>query len=80
MLAYGIHLVVIFGLLRNRYVARILGLEAGYTACFVLSVLVILLMLEAARHWHVFKREHPQLVFRAQAAAISTLVLIFLLG
>jgi uncharacterized membrane protein len=80
LLAYGIHLVVIFGLLRNRYVGKILGLEAGYAGCFILSVLVILLMLEAARRWHVFKRQHPQLVFRAQAAAIITLVLIFLLG
>jgi hypothetical protein len=80
LLAYGIHLVVIFGLLRNRYVGRVLGLEAGYAGCFILSGLVILLMLKAVRRWHVLKRQHPQLVFRAQAAATITLALIFLLG
>jgi uncharacterized membrane protein len=80
LLAYGIHLVVIFGVLRNRYVGRIVGLEAGYAGCFFLSILVILLMLEASRRWHIFKRQRPRLVFRAQAAAIITLALIFLLG
>ncbi len=80
LLAYGLHLVIIFGALRNRYVGRVLGLEAGYPGCFVLSVLVIILMLEAAQRWHVFKRQHPRLVFQTQAAAIITLAAVFLLS
>lgn len=80
LLVYGFHLFVIFGLLRNRHLGRILGLEAGYAGCFILSALTILLMLWAARHWHLFKRQHSELVWRTQAAVVVALVSVFLLG
>ena len=80
LLVYGLHLFVIFGLLRNRRLGQTLGLEAGYAGCFILSALLILLMLWAAQYWHAFKRQHPVLVWRAQAASVAALALVFLLG
>jgi uncharacterized membrane protein len=80
LLVYGLHLFVIFGLLRNKHLGKVFGLEAGYAACFLLSALLILLMLWAAQGWHAFKRQHPVLIRRTQAVAVTALVIVFLLG
>jgi uncharacterized membrane protein len=80
LLVYGLHLFIIFGLLRNRYLGRILGLEAGYAGCFILSALLIILMLWAAHFWHSFKRQHSLLIRRTQALMLSVLAAVFLFG
>jgi len=80
LLVYGLHLVVIFGLLRNRYLGKNLGLETGYTGCFILSALLIVLTLWAAQFWHGFKRQHAVWIRRAQAVALAVLAAVFLFG
>ncbi len=80
LLVYGLHLFVIFGVLRSRYLGQTLGLETGYAGCFILSALLILLMLRAAQFWHGFKRPHSVLVRRTQALLLVALAAIFLLG
>ncbi len=80
LLVYGLHLFVIFGLLRNRYLGKIFGLEMGYAGCFILSALLILLMLWAAHFWHAFKRQHTVVIRRTQAVVLAALAAVFLLG
>ena len=80
LLVYGLHLFVIFGLLRSRYLGKTFGLEAGYAGCFALSALLIILMLWAARSWHAFKRLHPVAIRRTQAVALAALAAVFLFG
>jgi uncharacterized membrane protein len=80
LLVYGLHLFVIFGLLRSRYLGKAFGLEAGYAGCFALSALLIILMLWAARSWHAFKRQHPAAIRRTQAVALAALAAVFLFG
>ncbi len=78
LLVYGAHLYVIYSLLRRR-LGPVLGLEAGYAGCFLMSAAVIALMLPLARGWHVFKKKHPRAVRAGQGILIAAMVVSFLL-
>ena len=78
LMVYGVHLWVIFALLRGKHVGPSLGLEMGYAGCLVLSAAIVVFMLWLAKHWHNLKRTHPRLTKLGQAATVLTLVLVFL--
>ncbi len=78
LLVYGVHLWVIFALLRGKHVGPILGLEMGYAGCLALSALLIGFMLWLARRWHDLKHAHPKFIRLAQAATVVTMILFFL--
>jgi len=79
LLVYGVHLWLIFGVLRGKHLGPIFGLQAGYPVCFALSAAIIALMLWLARGWQKLKRSYPEQVKRAQAAVVLLMILIFLL-
>lgn len=78
LMVYGVHLWVIFALLRGKHVGPSLGLETGYAGCLVLSAAIIVFMLWLARHWHNLKRTHPKFIKLAQAATVVAIALVFL--
>jgi uncharacterized membrane protein len=78
LLVYGVHLWVIFALLRGKEVGPVLGLEAGYLRCFLISAVVVVFMLWLARNWHALKANYPRFTRRAQAATVVALILVFL--
>ena len=79
LLVYGVHLWLIFGVLRGKHLGPVLGLQAGYPVCFALSGAIIVLMLWLARGWQKLKRSYPEPVKRTQAAVVILMILIFLL-
>ncbi|MGA2263654.1 MAG: heparan-alpha-glucosaminide N-acetyltransferase domain-containing protein [Acidobacteriota bacterium] len=79
LLVYCAHLMLIFSVLRQPRVASILGREAGYVACFLLSIALILLMLVCARIWHGWKRDHSRLAKMALWAVVGISAIIFVL-
>jgi hypothetical protein len=79
LLVYGVHLWVIFGFLRGKSMSAILGLEAGYGRCFLMSGIIILLMLWLAKGWHILKKNHLHFVKLAQAITILIMIAVFLL-
>jgi len=79
LLVYTLHLMLIFGVLRGKGMAAVFGLEAGYAACVLLSVAIIVLMLALAGLWHGLKRNRPKLARATLAAAIGIILLLFLL-
>ncbi len=79
LLVYCAHLLLIFSILRQPPVVGILGREAGYGMCLVLSLALILLMLLAAKIWHGWKRGHPVSARCALIAAVVASVILFLL-
>lgn len=78
LLVYCAHLLLIFSVLRRPPVASILGREAGYGVCFLLSVGLILLMLLLAKPWHRWKREYPRFAKAALIAVSAVSIIIFL--
>jgi len=78
LMVYGVHLWVIFALLRGKGVGSRLGLEAGYPGCLVLSAVTIVFMLWLARQWHSLKKNYPRFTKAAQAATVVMLVFVFL--
>ena len=80
LLVYGVHLWIIYGLLRGKHLGPVLGLQAGYLVCFSLSVAIIVLMLYLANRWHYLKRNYPSQVRRAQAAIVILMIAVFLLS
>jgi uncharacterized membrane protein len=80
LLVYGVHLFIIFGLLRGTVLGPILGREYGYAVCFLISVLIILFMLYLAGQWHALKRKFPDRVRLAQAVIVITMIVIFALN
>ncbi len=78
LLVYGVHLWVIFAFLRGKHVGPILGLEAGYLRCFVISAAIIVFMLYLARYWHALKTNLPRFTRFAQAVTVVTMILVFL--
>jgi uncharacterized membrane protein len=78
LLVYGVHLWVIFALLRGKDLGPVLGLEAGYFRCFLISAAIIVGMLLLARYWHTLKVDYPRFTKLAQAAVVVTMVLVFL--
>lgn len=79
LLVYGVHLWLIFALLRGKHMAPIIGLEGGYTKCFLLSGAVTAFMLWLAGRWHGLKRAYPLAVRRAQAATVIIMIAVFML-
>jgi uncharacterized membrane protein len=80
LLVYGVHLWVIFGLLRGRGLGPILGKQMGYFPCFLLSAAIIVAMLLLARYWHTLKKNYPSYVRRGQAVVVLIMLAIFLLS
>jgi uncharacterized membrane protein len=79
LLVYGVHLWIIFALLRGKHIGPILGLEAGYLGCFGLSLAIIFFLLWLARQWHNLKVNHRLWTRRAQVATVLTMIVVFLL-
>jgi len=79
LLVYGVHLRVIFAVLRGKHLGPILGLQGGWLVCLATSAAVVAAMLWLARHWHRLKRAHPAWTRRGQAAAVVIMAVIFLL-
>jgi len=79
LLVYGVHLWVIFALLRGKHVGPVLGLEAGYVRCFIMSAVIIMFMLWLARNWHALKTNYPSYTKLAQAATVIIMIIVFLL-
>jgi len=80
LLVYGVHLWIIFALLRGTVLGPILGRESGYLGCFLMSAVIIVLMLYLARWWHDLKKKHPHGVRRAQAVIVIAMIAIFMLN
>jgi uncharacterized membrane protein len=79
LLVYTLHLMLIFGVLRGKGVAAVLGLEAGYAACFLMSVAIIILMLGLAALWHRLKRNRPKVARTTLAVLCGIILLLFIL-
>ncbi len=79
LLVYGVHLWVIFALLRGKHVGPLLGLEAGYAGCFALSIAIIILLLMLARWYHTLKTKYPLWTKRGRVSIVLTMIVIFLL-
>ncbi len=79
LLVYGVHLWVIFALLRGKHVGPLLGLEAGYIGCFALSLAVIVLLLILARLYHTLKMSYPEWTRYGRIATVLTLIAVFIL-
>jgi uncharacterized membrane protein len=79
LLVYCAHLLLIFSILRQPPVVNLLGRQAGYAACFALSIALILLMLLAAKIWHGVKRNHPRIARSALMVAVVLSAIVFLL-
>ena len=79
LLVYGVHLWLIFAVLRGKHLAPVIGTEAGWAGCFLLSGMVIAFMLWLAGRWQYLKKNHTQPTRRGQAAIVVAMVLFFLL-
>jgi hypothetical protein len=79
LLVYGVHLWLIFALLRGRLLAQHLPLQFGYLGCFSLSIVIILLMLYLAKYYHRIKIKYPQRVRYAQGIIVILMILAFVL-
>jgi len=79
LLVYGVHLWVIFALLRGKHLGVVLGLQAGYLGCFLLSAAIAVLMLLLAKCWHALKRNHPAFTKFAQRVTVLIMMAVFLL-
>ena len=80
LLVYGLHLFVIFGVLRGKHLGPILGLKAGWLVSFALSAALVVLMLWLAGKWQLLKRAWPAHVRWSQAAVVVSIALVFLLS
>jgi fucose 4-O-acetylase-like acetyltransferase len=80
LLVYGVHLWIIFGLLRGKGLGPILGKQMGYFPCFLLSAAIIVAMLLLARYWHTLKKNYPSYVRRGQAVVVLIMLAVFLLS
>jgi uncharacterized membrane protein len=80
LLVYGVHLWVIFALLRGSLFGPILGLQTGYLGCFSISIAIVLFMLYLAGHYHAIKRKYPRRLSRVQAIIVVLMIAVFTLG
>ena len=79
LLVYGVHLWIIFGLLRGSVFGPTLGTQMGYVGCFALSIAIIVLMLYLAKYYHLLKRNFPDRVRQAQAIIVVVMIFVFFL-
>ncbi len=80
LLVYGVHLWIIFALLRGKLLAPFLPLRLGYPGCFALSLAIIVLMLYLAKHYHAIKSRYPQRVRYTQAVIVILMIAVFMLS
>jgi uncharacterized membrane protein len=78
LLVYCFHLLLIFSFLRQPPVAGILGREAGYGVCALLSLALILLMLLSAAIWHGWKKKYPHSAKYALIGSVAISIVVFL--
>lgn len=78
LLVYGVHLWVIYALLRGRILGPVLGKQFGYLGCFLISGAIVALMLVLAKYWHALKKDHPGRVRMAQAGIVLAMIIVFL--
>jgi hypothetical protein len=78
LLVYGVHLWLIFGVMRGKYSAPIIGVEKGYLWCLLVSALITAFMLWLAGIWNDLKKKYPGRVRAGQAIIVTTMLLIFL--
>jgi uncharacterized membrane protein len=79
LLVYGVHLWIIFGLLRGRLMVPFLGQQMGYPGCFALSIVIVVFMLYLAKYYHLLKKNYPQRVRQAQVVIVIAMIFIFFL-
>jgi uncharacterized membrane protein len=79
LLVYGVHLWIIFGLLRGRVLAPFLGQQMGYPGCFALSIVIVVLMLYLAKYYHLLKKNYPERVRQGQVVIVLAMIFIFFL-
>ncbi len=79
LLVYGVHLWVIFAFLRGKHIGPLLGLEAGYAGCFVLSFVIIAALLLLARFYHTLKTGHPIGTRRGRVVTVLAMIVVFVL-
>jgi uncharacterized membrane protein len=77
LLVYGVHLWLIFSMLRGKRMGAIIGLKAGYPGCFLMSLLIIIAMLLLAKGWHSLKKNYHGFAKFGQAATVLIMILIF---
>jgi uncharacterized membrane protein len=80
LLVYGVHIWLIFSILRGKRIGPILGMQAGYWGCLLLSASIILLMLFLAQYWHFLKKNHRRFAKSAQIIIVVSMILVFLLN
>jgi fucose 4-O-acetylase-like acetyltransferase len=78
LLVYGAHLIIIFSFLRQPPLATVLGKEAGYGVCFLISLALILLMLLSAKIWNGWKRNYPRFAKSVLIAAVVASAIVFM--
>ena len=78
LLVYGVHLWIIFAVLRGRHLGPVLGMEKGYLASFLIIAAIIVLVIWLARRWQKLKRRYPSYTKRAQFATVLLMIAVFL--
>lgn len=79
LLVYGVHLWLIFAVLRGKHLGPILGLEAGFAGCLATAAAVAFALLALSRWWQRLKRSHPLGVRRGVAAVVLLTIVVFVL-
>jgi uncharacterized membrane protein len=80
LLVYGVHLFIIFGVLRGSVLGPKLGLQMGYLGCFATSIAIIVFMLYLAKYYHILKKKYPDRVRQGQAAIVIAMISVFFLS
>ena len=78
LLVYGVHLWLIFAVLRGKHLGPLLGMETGYAGCLAWSVLIVAFLLWLARRWHGLKARHPSGVRWGQGVVVLVMIAVFL--
>jgi uncharacterized membrane protein len=78
-LVYGVHLWLLYAVLRGKHVSPFLGLQLGYAGCFGLSIGIIVFMLWLAVHWRRLKQNHPARTKASVRGAVAIMLVVFLL-
>jgi uncharacterized membrane protein len=80
LLVYGVHMWLIYSVLRGKRLGPILGLQTGYLGCLLMSAIIIVLMLCLARYWQLLKKRHRRIAKSVQVGIVLTMILVFVLN
>jgi uncharacterized membrane protein len=80
LLVYGVHLWLIYAVLRGRLFGPMLGKQMGYLNCFLLSAAIILLMLFLSKYWHILKKNYSRQTRLGQAIVVIIMIAVFVLS